>query len=213
MTNDVVIELEEDPSPIVKIIGATLRRSARDKGLRSKMSGLKGTFGLRSKFDPQAVTITFASGRIVVVSGVVGDPDVVVSVDLNNMSGPGADKPKVQGALKHPAFALAVGKLLEPPTGTWQEEAARFWEFAKTAKFAPTGLKVVNTDDRSSVSFGSGQLFEIHAPAHELMKVFTGNAVFAQELLEGKLHAIGDLGQAASLTGRTIGLMLGEDLE
>ncbi len=212
MADNVSITLEDDPSPIVQILGATLKRSARDGALRNKMSGLKGTFALQSKLDPQAVTINFDKGKISLRSGIVGDPDVKVTVDINNMSGPNADKPKISGAAKHPAFALAVGKCLEPPVGSWQDEVRKFWAFAEGTKHGPSGLKVVCMDDGVSTTVGDGKPMEIHGTKDELLKIFTGNAVMAQEALDGKVYVIGDLPELAVLTGRSIAYMMGEDM-
>ena len=212
MADNVNIQTEEDQSLLVQILSTTLKRSALDFGLRSKMAGLKGTFALQSKLDPQAATISFNKGNIMLRSGIVGTPDVKVTVDINNMSGPNADKPKVVGAAKHPLFALAVSKCLEPPVTSWQAEVKKFWAFAHGAKFGPTGLKVVCLDDGESVSVGEGKLVEVHASKDELIKVFTGGAVFAQEALDGKLFVIGDLPEVAVLTGRSIDYMMGKDL-
>mgnify|MGYP001550688510 CR=1 FL=1 len=66
----VEIALEDDPTPLVRILGATLRRSARRPQLDAKLRRMKGVVTLKSSVDPQAVTIRFASGKILVEHGV-----------------------------------------------------------------------------------------------------------------------------------------------
>ena len=57
----VQIALEDDPTPLVRIVGAMLKRSARNGGLESKLRGMQGVVALKSSVDPQAVTIRFAT--------------------------------------------------------------------------------------------------------------------------------------------------------
>src|SRR5690348_16256879 len=107
------VVLEDDPTPLVRIIATTLSQTMADPGLARRAESLKGVFALRSAKDPQAVTMRFATGRVDLARGVAPDAQVIVTVALDNMSGPDAPKPKVQGALRHPKFALGVSKLLD----------------------------------------------------------------------------------------------------
>ena len=95
------VVLEPDATPLVRIIATTLRDSAADADVARKAERLRGVFTLRSEKDPQAVTMRFDRGRVALTRGVAPDAQVVVTVDLDNMSGPHAAKPKVRGAVRH----------------------------------------------------------------------------------------------------------------
>jgi hypothetical protein len=206
------IALEDDPTPLVLIIGATLRRSARNPALESKLRGMQGVVALKSSVDPQAVTMRFDKGRVALERGVAADSGIVIEADLTKMSEPNAPKPKVKGAAKHLKLALAVSKVIDPPPGTWQEEARAFWEFAHAHPRMPRALLVVCTDDdaRGRLVLGEGEPeYELHGSARALNSVFTGGSVLGEDLLNGKLYAVGSLQHLAELTGRSIAWMFG----
>ena len=52
--------------------------------------------------------------------------------------------------------------------------------------------------------------YELHGSEHALMNVFLGNTVLGQDLLDGKLYAVGKLAHLAELTGRSLAWMLGQ---
>jgi len=203
---------EDDATPLVKIIGATLRRALARPENVSRAANLDGVFALQSEHDPQAVTMRFSAGRVALTHGIAPDADVVVTVDLDHMSGPDAKKPKVRGALRHPKFALGVSKLLDTPPGSWQEHAQQFWGFANGAPGMPERLRVVCLDDHSALDLGSqdGSLYEIHGTADALIAIFSGNSVFGQDLLDGKVYAVGEMKHASILTGQSIAWMMWE---
>ena len=197
--------------PIVLILAATLRRSARTPRLAAAIGHVKGNVSLRSTVDPQAATMRFGDGGVTVVRGVSNDADVVISADINTLSDENPPKPKVTGAVRHPKLALTVSKLLEPPHGTWQEEAQRFFAFAIQHPGLPRSMRVVCTDDGSELALGDLPAeFELHGSEHALLNVFCGNSVIGQDLLDGKIHAVGKLAHLAELTGRSLAWMLGE---
>ena len=206
----VQIALEDDPTPLVRIIGATLRRSARNPALEAKLRSMQGVVALKSSVDPQAVTIRFARGTVTLEHGVAADTGVVIEADLTKMNEPNAEKPKVRGAARHLKLALAVGKVLEPPAGTWQDEARAFWEFARSHPRMPGVLLVVCTDDGSRLTLGEGPPeYELHGSARALTSVFTGGSVLGEDMLNGKLCGVGSLQHLAELTGRSIAWMFG----
>jgi hypothetical protein len=206
------VVLEPDATPLVRIIGATLRSSAAQADAANKADRLRGVFALRSEKDPQAVTMRFDRGRVEVTRGVAADAQVVATVDLDNMSGPDAAKPKVQGALLHPRFALGVSKLLEPKARPWREHALEFWGFAGTRPGMPERLRVVCIDDGGVLDLGaeseSASQYEVHGPAPVLVSIFSGNSVFGQDLLDGKVYAVGSLKHASVLTGALLEWMM-----
>jgi hypothetical protein len=126
------------------------------------------------------------------------------------MNEPNAEKPKVSGVARHLKLALAASKVLDPPAGTWQDEARAFWEFAHDHPRMPRVLLVVCTDDESRLVLGAGPPeYELYGSARALTSVFTGGSVLGEDLLNGKLCGVGSLQHLAELTGRSIAWMLG----
>jgi hypothetical protein len=206
----VEIALEDDPTPLVRILGATLRRSARRPELESRMTKMRGVVALKSTVDPQAVTMRFANGKVLVEHGVAADSGVVIEADLLRMGDPDAPKPKVTGAARHPLLALAASKVLDPPADSWQDEARAFWEFARNHRGMPKAMLVVCTDDGARLTLGdTTPEYELYGSAHALTSVFTGGSVLGQDMLDDKLHGVGSLQHLAELTGRSIAWMLG----
>lgn len=211
MNNPARIDVEPDPVPIVLILAATLRRAARTPKLAAAIGRVKGNVALKSTTDPQAATMRFGSGGVMVVRGVADDADLVIAADLNTMADKNAPTPKIVGLARHPKLAMTVGKLLEPPHGTWQQEAERFFTFALARPRVPRSMRVVNTDDGSELVLGEPPVaYELHGSEHALMNVFLGNTVLGQDLLDGKLFAVGRLAHLAELTGSSLAWMLGQ---
>jgi hypothetical protein len=210
MTEPARIDVEPDPVPIVLILAATLRRAARTPKLAAAIGRLNGNVALRSTTDPQAATMRFGNGGVTVVRGVSNDTDVVIAADLNKLADEKPPTPKVTGAARHPKLALTVGKLLEPPHGTWQQEAERFFTFALQSPGVPRSMRIVCTDDGSELTLGDQPAqYELHGSEHALLNVFLGNSVLGQDLLDGKIFAVGKLGHLGELTGRSLAWMLG----
>ncbi|MGZ6962168.1 MAG: hypothetical protein ACXVLM_20930 [Ilumatobacteraceae bacterium] len=205
------IDVEPDPVPIVLILAATLRRAARTPRLATAISNAKGNVALSSTVDPQAATMRFGNGGVTVVRGVSNDADVVISADINKLSDEKPPKPKVTGAARHLKLALTVSKLLEPPHGTWQEEAQRFFTFASAHPGVPKSMRIVCTDDGSELVLGDAPAeYELYGSEHALLNVFCGNSVIGQDVLDGKLQGVGKLAHLAELTGRSLAWMLGQ---
>jgi hypothetical protein len=210
MTDPARIDVEPDPVPIVLILAATLRRAARTPKLATAIGRAKGNVALRSTTDPQAATMRFGNGGVIVVRGVSKDTDVLIAADVNTMADEKPPAPKVVGAARHPKLAYTVSKLLDPPHGTWQEEATRFFTFAIERPGAPRSMRVVCLDDGSEIMLGNSPAeYELHGSQHALLNVFLGNTVLGQDLLDGKLFAVGKLGHLAELTGGSLAWMLG----
>jgi hypothetical protein len=211
MSEPARIEVEPDPVPIVLILAATLRRAARTPKLAAAIGHVKGNVALKSTTDPQAATMRFGNGGVMVVRGVSDDTDVLIAADLNTMADENPPTPKVVGLGRHPKLAFTVSKLLEPPHGTWQEEAERFFAFAIQRPGAPRSLRVVCTDDGSEILLGDAPpAYELHGSEHALLNVFLGNTVLGQEVLDGKLFGVGMLAHLAELTGCSLAWMLGQ---
>jgi hypothetical protein len=72
-------------------------------------------------------------------------------------------------------------------------------------------MRVVCLDDGSELVLGDPPpAYELHGSEHALMNVFLGNTVLGQDLLDGKLFAVGKLAHLAELTGRSLAWMLGQ---
>ena len=199
------VVLEPDATPLVRIIATTMFGALAEADVARKAERLRGVFALRSEKDPQAVTMRFDRGRVELVRGVAPDAQVVVTVDLDTMGAPDAPKPKVRGAARHPWFALNVSKLLEPKARPWSEHARAFWDFAHARSGMPDQLRVVCLDDGEALDLGNSSevssTYEIHGSAPALLSIFSGNSVFGQDLLDGKVFVVGSLRHASVLTG------------
>ena len=212
------ITLEDDPAPIVRILGVTLRRSATHPQLAQTMDGMHGRVALTSTKDPQAATITFDKGRITIAHGVHPDTDITIAADLETMGQPGAPKPKVKGAVAHPKLALGVSKVLEPPVdGGWRGAAREFWEWSDGRPGRPSSLRIVCTDDNGAEErFGdsdpeSKSGFEVHGPGWALTAVLTGADHLGAAALAGRIQGVGDFPTMNRLIGLLTKRMLGDD--
>ena len=151
-----IVETEDDPTPIVLILAATLRRAEETPKLAAMMRNAKGNVALRSTVDPQAATIRFGDGRVRVERGVAPDTDVTIATDVNRMADEDAPKPKVSGAATHARLALdreqgartadrARGGTRPAGSGPAIEHHPR----------TPRGVHVVCTDEHSQITLGA----------------------------------------------------------
>ncbi len=202
------IETAPDSPPIVLGTAARLKRSAAHPSLAPTLQKMKGVLAMRSATDRQSVTIRFDRGDIKLASGVAPDAGLVITLDFND---PDA-KPKVKGAARHPLFGLAAAKVLEPPTGTWQEEAQAFWAFAADWPRMPKSLLIVCNDDGTELLLGERGTpeFEVQGPAKQLVSIFSGNSILTEDWLAGKIQGVGTLEHASVLTGRSIAWVMGQ---
>ena len=180
-----IVETEPDPTPIVLILAATLRRAEETPKLASMMAKATGNVALKSTVDPQAATIRFQRGRVLVERGVAPDTHVTIATDINRMSELDAPKPKITGAATHLRLALTAGKVLEPPLGPWQAEAARFWSTLASHPRSPAPVP------------------EVWQP--RVVVITSANPG------EGKSVAVGNIAAALAETGKRV-LMIDADL-
>ena len=202
-----MIDVEDDAPPVVLGVAATLRRAERDPKLSPQLKRMKGVLALKSSVDKQAVTARFDHGQVRLFSGVADDAGVVITLDFNDAKA----KPKVSGAARHPLLAFGASRVLEPPPGTWQQEAAAFWDFAKNTPRMPRAVSVTCIDDGGLLLLGEGPPeYELEGSGEALLSMFSGASIFGEDLLNGKLFAVGSLEHASVLTGRSIAWALGE---
>lgn len=202
------IVVAADAPPVARGVAARLKRSASHPSLARRMARMKGVLALRSSVDKQSATLRFDRGRIVVGGGVAPDAGLVITLNFDDAS----VKPKVKGAVRHPMLGLAAAKVLEPPVGSWQDEASAFWAFAQNAPRMPRSLLVVCTDDGSRLQLGDAGApdYQVHGSAKELQAAFSGDSILLEAVLAGRLLVVGTLEHASVLTGRAIAWTLGE---
>lgn len=205
---DLRIDVAPEAPPVVLGVAARLRRSATHPDLGRRLRRMKGVLALRSSVDKQSATIRFDRGRISLAPGVAPDARLVITMNFDDES----QKPRVKGAARHPLLGLAAAKVLDPPVGTWQEEARAFWNFAAASPRMPRSLLVVCTDDGSQLHLGEPGLpdYEVHGTSKALQSAFGGSSVFLDDVLHGRLMVVGSLEHASVLTGRAIVWAMGE---
>lgn len=210
MTRTVSIELEPDPVPVVKIIGAQFKRAMRDPKFSRRIHNFRGCFALAPPRDPQTLTIHIDNGKVYIHHGVDARAKVTVRVDFNRIGEPGYT-PEVEGVLRHPLLVYRIAKLLDFPKPTWTDAAKRFWEHTFAMPRMPSSIKVFNEDDGQEIVLGDGEpRVEIHGSANALANLFSGSAILVQEVTTKRLRILGSLKDIAVLSGVTQQLMLGE---
>lgn len=190
------VAIEDDATPLVRLIGQTLRHAARMGHAPEATGAATGTVAVRSHDTPQVATVAFASGAAEVTSGVRTEPAATVVVDLHDRFAP-AQEP--EGDL---TLAAATLEALRPPLPHWREAAERFWTLAREIPGIPEVLVVEATgsDGVECGRFGHGASEYLMAgPADLLAGVFTG----ADDLLaalEAGLQVQGTLSQLSVMT-------------
>ncbi len=190
----VLVETEDDASPVVRLIGRTLR----DAGAAgdAQLAGLLGTVAIRSHDTPQAATVTLAADLVQVTSGVLLEPDASVVVDLNARFSP-IGEPEGDAGL-----AAAVLRALRSPLPLWRGAAARFWEVTREIPGIPDVLVVEadGPDGPEHGRFGAGATtYGIAGPADVLAGVFSGADDFLVSLVAG-VKVQGTLSQLSVMT-------------
>ncbi len=190
------VTIEDDASPLVRLVGRTLEDSLRSGHGREVLDGAAGAVVLRSHDTPQVATITLSEGLVDVTAGAVPDPDATVVVDLDARFAPVAE-PEGDTAL-----AAAVGRALTPPVPHWREAAARFWDATRQIPGIPDVLVVhaVVPDGSERARFGEGDTsYGVTGPADLLAGVFSGADDFLVALAAG-LQVQGTLSQLSVMT-------------
>jgi hypothetical protein len=203
---------EPDAPPLVRVIGASLRRAAVRPGAAERMRRLQGRVVVRSTVGPQAATVGFDRGLVHVMSGVAADADVVISGDLDESGRPGSPKPKVAGAVRHPLLAVGAGRLLDAaPPGGWIGAVNELWTWAKGDGRRPALLRVVCTDDGDEhvVGAAGSTLLEVHGPAWALQAVFAGVDHLGGAVVEGRVQVVADFAVLTKFIGLLTRFMLG----
>ncbi|GHE75405.1 hypothetical protein GCM10017786_00100 [Amycolatopsis deserti] len=190
------ITIEDDATPLVRLIGRTLRDSSRTGHAHEVLGRSAGTVAVRSHDTPQAATIVFGGDAAAVTSGVRAEPDATVVVDLHARFAP-VGEPSGDAAL-----AAGALRALRPPLPHWREAAQRFWDATRDIPGVPEVL-IVDADGAEGPErgqFGAGSTEYLMAgPADLLAGVFTGADDFLASLAAG-LRVKGTLAQASVMT-------------
>ncbi|MFI1714767.1 hypothetical protein [Streptomyces litmocidini] len=195
---EVDVRIEDDATPLVRLIGRTLRDSARAGHALQALRKPAATVAIRSHETPQAATITFAGGVVEVSNGVLDEPDATITVDLNARFAP-ADAPSGDAELA--ADALLA---LSPPVPDWQTAAEHFWTAARSVPGIPDVLIAVTEgpDGLEQVVLGEGTTHYLVAGTPEtLAGVFSGADDLLAVLSTGVLGIQGTLSQLSVMVG------------
>lgn len=195
---EVNVRIEDDASPIVRLIGRTLRDSARAGHALDTLHASTGTVVIRSHDTPQAATISFGDNGIDVSSGVRIESDAAITVDLNARFAPTAD-PSGDADL-----ARGVLRALTPPLPGWREAAQRFWDATRSIPGIPDVLIAVTEgpDGVEQIVLGDGPTQYLMASDPEtLAGVFSGADDLIAVLFSGALGIQGTLSQLSVMTG------------
>ncbi|MFE6925353.1 hypothetical protein ACFVAV_30370 [Nocardia sp. NPDC057663] len=189
------IRIEDDASPIVRLIARTVTDSLRaDSSLLP--AGLEGAIAIRSHDTPQAATITIADGAIAVSGGVFVEPDLDATVDLNQFFAP------VGEPVGSPEFVAVAVALLSPPLPDWKTAAASFWAAARSTPGIPDMLIAITEgpEGLDQVVVGEGETYYVIAgPPDLLAAIFTGAVDLLAALSTGLIGVRGTLAQLSVL--------------
>ncbi|ONM49804.1 hypothetical protein [Nocardia donostiensis] len=189
------IRIEDDASPITRLIGRTITDSLRaDSSLLP--GGLEGAIAVRSHDTPQAATISIANGTVAVSSGVFVEPDLTLTVDLNQRFAP-VGEPVGAGE-----FAGVASALLSPPLPDWKTAAATFWAAARSIPGIPDVLVATTEgpEGLDQVVVGEGEThYVIAGPPELLAGIFSGTDDLVAALSTGLIGVRGTFSQLSML--------------
>ncbi|WP_424857880.1 hypothetical protein [Streptomyces sp. SAI-170] len=195
---EVDVRIEDDASPLVRLIGRALRDSARAGHAADTLTRSTGTVAIHSHDTPQAATISFGDTGIDVSGGVQAEPDATVTVDLNARFAPTAD-PAGDADL-----AGGVIEALTPPLPGWRDAAQRFWDATRALPGIPDVLIAVTEgpDGLEQAVLGDGPTQYLIAGAPDtLAGVFSGADDLVAVLSSGALGIQGTMSQLSVMVG------------
>jgi hypothetical protein len=190
------VVVEDDASPLVRLIGRTLRDAALCGHVPEVLARTTGVVAVRSHDTPQAATISFREGAIEVESGVLAEPDATVVVDLN------ARFSAVEGPEGDSGLGANALMALTPPLPHWRAAGQRFWEVTRGIRGIPDVLVVDahGPDGAERARFGVGESeYLIAGPADLLAGVCSGADDFLASLAAG-VQVKGSLSQLSVMT-------------
>lgn len=194
----VEVRIEDDASPIVRLIGRTLRDSVRAGHAFETLRRSTETVAICSHDTPQVATIAFGDNGIDVSSGVPAEPDVTLTVDLNARFAPVGDP------VGDSDLAAGILTALSPPLPDWRAAAQRFWEAARSMPGIPDVLIAVTEGpdgvEQAVVGQGSSR-YLIAGEPDTLAGIFSGADDLLAVLSSGVLGIQGTLSQLSLMVG------------
>lgn len=191
------IRIEDDASPIVRLIGRTISDAVRADGAESVVGAAEGIVAVRSHDTPQAATIAISRDAIAVSSGVFVEPDISLTVDLNGRLGLVGDPVGADQNLSAAALAL-----LSPPLPDWQAAAETFWATARSVPGIPDMLVAIADGPDGLVQHVVGEgatHYVIAGPPDLLAGIFSGADDLIAALSTGLIGVRGTLSQLSVL--------------
>ncbi|RSN26326.1 hypothetical protein DMC63_00300 [Streptomyces sp. WAC 05977] len=190
------VTIDDDASPVVRLIGRTLRDSSRIGHAQEVLGRSAGTVVVRSHDTPQTATISFDSKAIAVTGGVVIEPAATVVVDLlARFAAVGEPSGDV-------VLAAGILRALTPPLPHWRQAAQNFWSVTREIPGIPDVL-IVDADGPGGPErqrFGDGPSeYLIAGQPDVLAGVLSGADDFAASLAAG-LQVKGTLSQLSVMT-------------
>jgi hypothetical protein len=200
------ISTDPDPTPLVKIFAGKFNRGLSDTKFSQRVREFRGSFALVSTTTPQSLTITGDSQGISICSGARKNALITIRLDFDK---PG--KPQIDGLFHHPLFARKVSKLLEFPVMHWTDALNKFWEKNHNYCGMPTGINVHCNDENQGHLLGKEPAeMQITGNAHDIANTFSGESVFVQSVMLGRLRAIASFEHTVVLSDVTAQMLLGE---
>lgn len=195
LTESLRIAIEDDASPVVRLVGRTLRDADR-LGPGGDLMQRRGVVTVRSHDTPQVATVAISQAGVAVAGRMPSRSDATLVVDL------GARFAPTEAAVGDDDLAAAVLRSLRPPVPHWRDAAARFWDLTRDIPGMPDGLVVNATspDGAERISVGDGTAsYVLSGPADLLAGVLSGADDFLAALATG-LRVQGTLSQLSVMT-------------
>ncbi|WP_370937447.1 hypothetical protein [Amycolatopsis sp. cg13] len=190
------IEIDEDATPVVRLLGRTLRDAIRIGHAPEVLDHGGGTVAVRSHNTPQAATVTLHGGAVTVSGGLFAPADATLVVDLE------ARFSLAQDPDGDAELARGLHRALRPPLPAWHEAAESFWKATRGIRGIPDVLVVVahGPDGPQEARFGAGPVaYRMAGTPDALAGVFTG-ADYLLTSLDSGLRVQGTLSQVSVMT-------------
>ncbi|WP_396910611.1 hypothetical protein [Mycolicibacterium sp.] len=193
-TTDVTVTTEDDPTPLVLSLAATLRRALRESTHLLQIDGIKAVFALRNSSGGPNATLRVADDRVSLVHGI--SPDADHTLIWEN----GTEYELV--ATRNTLATAAIQLLLNPPLPDWRTAAEEFWTLSGQDPGMPQRLVVTATDADETLELGSGpRRVALAGSAAQLSATLSGRGDLFADLYSGLLTYQGDLPQLSAVCG------------
>ncbi len=210
MSSPPIITQERNASPMVRVMGNSLRLQSSRPSVADLIGSMNGVFSIASVTDGQSLTISAEHNRLHLVSGVSGDHEIVLHIDFAKSKMPGY-RPKIDNFWRHPRLTWQVGKLLSEPPPSWTDSAKRFWDASKNLPFMPNGIEITCTDEHRSLTVGTADPeVKLAGTSSVLADMMIGSSVLLENIFTGRMSAQASLKHLAALSDAGITLMMTE---